>query len=355
MSALASSRKIRIAGGGVGGLALGVGLAKRGVDVTVFDKGAYPRHRVCGEFICGVREETLEKLGLTDLFEPALRHTSTAWMRGMEEVLRADLPFSALGMSRYMMDLRMAEALQDAGGELHSKTGLALDAEDCSDGVVWATGRQRERGEWLGLKVHCLDFALSANLEIYLGSQAYVGASAVENSRVNVCGLFRRVPGMRGREIELMYAYLEKAGLSGLKAKIQRSTPDMDSYCGISHFSFESGLGWKAKAPEQDAIFSIGDQWGVIPPFTGNGMSIAMETAAIALDPLTDYSRGQRTWDEAVSLFKSEAHRHLKTRFRIANMIQPILLNPKAQQVLTGAAKRNLLPFKPLFALTHGA
>ena len=346
---------IQIAGGGVGGLALGVGLAKRGVDVTVFEKGAYPRHRVCGEFICGVREQTLEKLGLAELFEPALRHQSTVWLSGDEEVLRTDLPFSALGMSRFMMDLRMADEFEQSGGSLESKSGLERNDEVDSPGVVWATGRQRERGHWLGLKVHCLNFPLSANLEIHLGTQAYVGASAVENGRVNVCGLFRRIPGMRGREIELMYAYLDKAGLSGLRKKIQHAEPDTDSYCGVSHFSFESGLGWQAKASDRDMIFSIGDQWGVIPPFTGNGMSIALETAALALDPLTEYAQGALEWGDAVIRFKGHAHSHLKTRFRIANLIQPILLNPGAQRILVGIAKRKILPFKPLFALTHGA
>ena len=47
----AENKPITIAGGGVAGLALGVALAQRGIPVELFDKGAYPRHRVCGEFI----------------------------------------------------------------------------------------------------------------------------------------------------------------------------------------------------------------------------------------------------------------------------------------------------------------
>ena len=44
-------RPVRIAGGGLAGLSLGVALARRGVEVEVQEALAYPRHRVCGEFV----------------------------------------------------------------------------------------------------------------------------------------------------------------------------------------------------------------------------------------------------------------------------------------------------------------
>ncbi|MGB0371293.1 MAG: NAD(P)/FAD-dependent oxidoreductase [Opitutales bacterium] len=346
--------RIQIVGGGVAGLALGVGLQKHGIPATVYDKGVYPRHRVCGEFVCGAREDTLAKLGLDQLFSKALRHRTSVWTLGGREVLRTDLPFDALGLSRYSMDLAMADEFRRNGGILHPQTDFQPDTDKQTEGVVWANGRKRERGPWLGLKMHCRNYDLQGDLEVHLGKQAYVGVSAIEGGRVNVCGLFRKIPGMRGRGEELLYRYLDSVDLGHLKTRVLDSDPDTDSYCGVSHFSFSDKSVFWGLAKQNDSTFSLGDQWGVIPPFTGNGMSIALETASLAIDPLVTYWSGEGSWKDCVSRFQRCARKHLKTRFRVANAIQPLLLNPKTQSWVAGSARRGLLPFRSLFALTHG-
>ena len=115
-----------------------------------------------------MREDTLSKLGLSDLFADALRHRSTVWFREGKQVLHADLPFPALGISRFAMDALMAEKFQKAGGKLNVKS-------ECSEadraGLVWATGRKRERGEWLGLKMHCRDYTLAETSRYILVSR----------------------------------------------------------------------------------------------------------------------------------------------------------------------------------------
>ena len=66
-----ATKPITIVGGGLAGLTLGIGLRQRGVPVTVWEAGHYPRHRVCGEFISGRGQETLSRLGLRELLERA--------------------------------------------------------------------------------------------------------------------------------------------------------------------------------------------------------------------------------------------------------------------------------------------
>jgi len=65
------NREITIAGGGLAGLALGISLRRHDVPVTLLEAGNYPRHRVCGEFLCGVHDETLDALGIGDLLTGA--------------------------------------------------------------------------------------------------------------------------------------------------------------------------------------------------------------------------------------------------------------------------------------------
>ena len=68
---MAAMKPITIVGGGLAGLTLGIGLRQRGVPAALWEAGHYPRHRVCGEFICGRGQETLARLDLRELLERA--------------------------------------------------------------------------------------------------------------------------------------------------------------------------------------------------------------------------------------------------------------------------------------------
>ena len=60
-------RTVEIIGGGLAGLSLGLGLRARGIPVRLIESGFYPRHRVCGEFITGLDEQTSSRLQLREL------------------------------------------------------------------------------------------------------------------------------------------------------------------------------------------------------------------------------------------------------------------------------------------------
>ena len=75
-------KEVTIVGGGLTGLSLGIALRRARVPVILHEAGQYPRHRVCGEFINGVGEETLARLGIADLFSGVLRHEE--WRSGKE-------------------------------------------------------------------------------------------------------------------------------------------------------------------------------------------------------------------------------------------------------------------------------
>ena len=83
------------------GLSLGVALRRRGVPVVLHEAGSYPRHRVCGEFISGLSDAVVERLGIEKVFEGALAHQMTSWFVKDRKVLEAALPEPARGISRY--------------------------------------------------------------------------------------------------------------------------------------------------------------------------------------------------------------------------------------------------------------
>ena len=56
--------KLGIVGGGLAGLSLAIQAARKGFEVTLFEKNTYPFHRVCGEYISLESYDFIERLGV---------------------------------------------------------------------------------------------------------------------------------------------------------------------------------------------------------------------------------------------------------------------------------------------------
>lgn len=339
-------KPVTIVGGGLAGLSLGIGLRRAGIPVRLHEAGSYPRHRVCGEFICGVSEAVLQSLGIEDVLDESLPNRSTAWFRKDREILRQDLPFPASGISRFALDAELAQRFEEAGGELLTGDRFRAESNSEKNGIVFASGRPRKSdSQWIGLKCHLREFSPEADLEMHLGRDGYIGLSRVENGIVNACGLFRIRPNISAKREQLLPAYLDSCELSELADRIRSAQADPDSAVGVNAFQF----GRQGPAKGKPTQFSIGDQYAIIGPFTGNGMSMAFESAALALPAVQAWSEGEIDWDTAMARYDHDARRRFRGRMRLSGMLHPFLMNPTGQSLLSGLASANLLPFSSLF------
>src|ERR1035441_7554800 len=119
---MAAPKPLTIVGGGLAGLTLGIGLRQKGIPVTTWEAGHYPRHRVCGEFISGRGQDVLARLGLREAFVQAglvLARTAAFYLGPSGSPVRA-LPEPALCLSRFTMEPLLAHQVRQAGGELHA-------------------------------------------------------------------------------------------------------------------------------------------------------------------------------------------------------------------------------------------
>ncbi|MFM8830552.1 MAG: NAD(P)/FAD-dependent oxidoreductase, partial [Spartobacteria bacterium] len=328
---------ITIAGGGLAGLSLGIALQFRGVAVTLHEASVYPRHRVCGDFISGVSEETLSTLGVSECLADATKLESATWYDSRGRLAEMKVP--GRGISRWKLDECLQKKFVSLGGKLVTHSRIAA-----APGVVWAAGRPRQPSSWLGLKCHARNLALTHDLEMFTSPGGYVGLAKIEDGKVNICGLFKSRGDRSAKGTGLLLAMLRECSLRDLAERLEAADLDESSFCGVAGFQ----TGWQA-GPE----FRIGDAAGMIPPFTGNGMSMAFESAACALQPAMDYATGSKSWLEAASASTAAQESRFKHRMAAAGILHHCLTNPMALRITCSLARRRMLPFQTLLPLVR--
>ncbi len=327
-------RHITIAGGGLAGLSLGIALRNRGVAVTLHEAGSYPRHRVCGEFLSGVSDGTLERLGISEDLADAIALNSSCWRNNSRQL--GEIGVSGRGISRRLLDDRLQKRFTRLGGTLVTESRIQQ-----GEGVVWAAGRVRQSSPWIGLKCHVRNLELTHDLEMHVGTLGYAGLARVEGGSVNLCGLFH-AGSASGKGINLLLECLRAGGLDRLAKRIGGALPDPESFCGVAGFRF---------GRTASAAFSIGDAALMIPPFTGNGMSMALEAADQAIQPAMDYAEGKISWDNASARSAAAQRRHFRRRMSFASLIHPVMTSRSGLKLLEMAASAHLLPYGALYRL----
>ena len=347
---MSAPKPIQIVGGGLAGLTLGIALCRREIPVTIHEAGSYSRHRVCGEFISGRGQSTLERLGLRELFDQAgaVSARTTAFFSATRSSSPRPLPAPAICLSRFTLDQALAKKFRELGGELLESQ--RVPAENIGEGIVRATGRraQVEPGgsRWFGLKIHARNVPLAADLEMHFSPQGYVGLCKINGGEVNVCGLFRKRADDNG-EVKNQRERLRGQPGSPLHGRLANAEFDEDSFCAIA------GLSLQPQQAAARAEICVGDAITMIPPVTGNGMSMAFESADLATAPLAAWSRGETSWNNAREKIARDCDDAFARRLAWAQWLQRLVLTPALQNPLVSLAARSDRFWRTAFGITR--
>ena len=333
--------KIIIVGAGPAGASLAIRLAQHGLQVCLIEREAFPRHKLCGEFISPECLSHFQELGVLDSMFSAggERITQTVFYapNGKNVVVPTEWfgnSSGALSLSRAEMDFRLLERAREVGVRVLDETqavgillekdsvcGIKVKSKDgqtyeiAADLTIDATGRANVLGKLaeksflaqsrkvaklqsgeiqnpkskiqnrlVGFKTHLTNVNLEKNrCEIYFFRGGYGGLSRVENNLANHCFLIKgdvvkEFNGDAGKIVEAVIFKNKRA-----RETLKDAVPALD-WLAVA----VGGFGVKNLNPATN-LFSVGDSAAFIDPFTGSGMLMALESAKILADCIARY------------------------------------------------------------------
>jgi hypothetical protein len=91
----------------------------------------------------------------------------------------------------------------------------------------------------------------------------------------------------------------------------------------------------------------------MIPPFTGNGMAMAFQSAECACAPLVAWAEDRASWTETVEHVNRGLRRRFRLRLASASLLHPFLLSPRRQPWIATAGRVGVLPLRALYHALH--
>jgi flavin-dependent dehydrogenase len=344
-----------VIGGGPGGCAAAISAVRAGARVLLLERGRFPRHKVCGEFV------SAESLGLLrHLLSPDQRRLiSDAPLipRGRVFVdnaeLTAEISPPAASITRFDLDSALWESCIQAGVEAREEytvqdvegTGpfRVKTQKECfeAEAVVNATGRwsnltspairpQISNERWIGLKSHFREASAPASVDLYFFDGGYCGVQPVGSShngsciRINACAMVRADVATTLEEVLRCHPALFELSRDW--------QPLMDTVS-------TSPLVFHDPEPVQGAMFQVGDSATFVDPFIGDGISLALRSGELAAECLVRFFRKQCSLEQATAdycrLYQERLARVFRASSKLRNMLRwPSLVRKPVLAVL---------------------
>jgi flavin-dependent dehydrogenase len=334
-----------VIGGGPAGTSAAITCARNGARVLLLERGRFPRHKVCGEFV------SAESLGLlagllapqyARFFSEAVRiPRARLFLDG--RMLQAPVEPPAASISRLDLDSTLWQSAEQCGVETRqqvavqsiSGTGPFLvkssGGEFESRALVNASGRwsnlnsaarvQDSGAKWLGLKGHFAESSPLASVDLYFFDGGYCGVQPVDtgdgielSGRVNACAMVRADVASTLPGVFLRHPALEKRGRGWKPLSDPVST---------------SPLVFREPQPERAGVLMVGDAAAFVDPFVGDGISLALRSGRLAGECLIPFFAGRISLPEAAREYRSSYERRVTPVFRTSSKIRRMLRLPQ--------------------------
>lgn len=365
-----------IIGGGLAGLALAIQLGRLGHRVVLFEKEKYPFHKVCGEMIAMESWDFLQRLGvpLETLALPRITRLQVSEPGG--ELLEHRLAPGGFGISRYSLDQRLAALAREAGVTLLEKTRVK-SVEPIDGESFWI----RSSGGDFTSRVVCGSYGKYANLDLLL-KRGFIAPErrklafsavkyhveldfpddlvALHNFDGGYCGMSRIEAGRTCLCYLVRADRLKTAGsIPELERTVLRRNPHLEKVFAAAQSLYQQPLAitqihFQPKAACEQHLLMLGDAAGMIPPLSGNGMSMALRASSLLAPLLHDFFKQRLNRSELETAYTALWRQHFATRLRTGNLLQHFFGKPGPATLLVKALKPFPAVVDKLVSLSHG-
>jgi flavin-dependent dehydrogenase len=279
---------VLVIGGGPAGATSALLLARAGRKVALIEKAAFPRRKVCGEYLAPRAASFLRSLGL-DL-GPEVRRIALWGKHSLSAPLPA--PYAST-LSREELDAFLLRKAARAGAAIFqplkaaplekTKHGFACGSIEART-VVAADGtptldREHLPSDLLAFKAHFRNGAIPADvIALVPFPGGYGGVLRLGDGRATFACCIRRdaledlrEPGISAGESLWQHAL-------GASAELRRAfTAARRDGAWLASGPLRPGL----RRPYRDGIYAVGNAAGEVHPIIGQGISLAIHSAAL--------------------------------------------------------------------------
>ena len=364
---------IVIVGGGLAGLCSAIHLSQSGKAVTVIEKGSYPRHKVCGEYVSNEVLPYLKFLGIYPFGSGAVRIDELDFSIPSGESMHVKLPLGGFSLSRFTFDQILMEKALLSGVKLLNDTVINISYEQDlfkivtkkdklleAIFVIGAYGKRsvldkklhrrfiQKPASYVAFKGHYKGAYPKHQVGLYNFEGGYCGVSNIEGEKLNLCYIVDSRVFKKYKRPELFEQEVLLKN-NQLKDIFDSSKLIFEKPLSISQISFDT------KPLVEDHILMCGDSAGMIHPLCGNGMGMAIGGAQVVSKLILSYFNGEiKTRSELEKIYESTWNKTFKRRLLTGRALAALLRGYKTSYLLMPLLRYFPFLLTGLIKSTHG-